>query len=103
MSRTGDGQEGRRDKRRLDPVQGHLVQVRRVHVTVVVPAEAIEGDEQHLGATRAQWCPQGAAAAGSQQEGEGEGERPQQHGWTGGFGETGGGLAQHQVSAAYLI
>lgn len=54
---TGDGGEVRRrrhgqhrrgDVLGLDPVGHQLVQVRRVHVLVVVPPEAVEGDEQQL-------------------------------------------------------
>lgn len=67
VSRTGDGEEGWRDVRRLDPIQGHLVQVGCVHLAVVVPSEAVEGDEQQLGAAGAQRRPKGGAAAGAQQ------------------------------------
>lgn len=51
VGRRGHGQHGRGDVFGLDPVRSQLVQVRRVHVLVVVPPEAVEGDQQQL-ATR---------------------------------------------------
>lgn len=46
VCRAGDGDERRGHVCGFDPVLRHGVQVRRVHVPVVVPPEAIKGDEQ---------------------------------------------------------
>lgn len=48
MRRTGDGEIRRSDILGLDSIFGHLVQVWRVHIAVVVPSETVEGDEQDL-------------------------------------------------------
>lgn len=48
MRGAGDGEERRCDVSRLHSIPGHLVQVRGVHVLVVVPSKTIEGDEQQL-------------------------------------------------------
>ena len=48
VGRGGHGQHRRGDVFGLDSVLHHLIQVRRVHVLVVVPPEAVEGDEQQL-------------------------------------------------------
>lgn len=48
MGRGGHGQHRGGDVFGLDSVLHHLIQVRRVHVLVVVPPEAVEGDEQQL-------------------------------------------------------
>lgn len=48
VCRTGDGEVRRCDIHSFDSILGHLVEVRRVHVAVVIPPEAVEGDQQHL-------------------------------------------------------
>lgn len=48
VGRGGHGQHWRGDIFGLDAVLHQLIQVRRVHVLVVVPPEAVEGDEQQL-------------------------------------------------------
>lgn len=48
VCRTGDGEVRRGDIQGFDAVLGHLVEVRRVHVAVVIPPETIEWDQQHL-------------------------------------------------------
>lgn len=48
MRGVGNGDEGRCDVLCLHPILSHLIQVRGVHILVIVPAETIEGDEQQL-------------------------------------------------------
>lgn len=48
MRRAGDRDVRRCDILGLDAVLGHLVKVRCVHVLVVIPSEAVEGDQQQL-------------------------------------------------------
>lgn len=48
VGRGGHGQHWGGDVFGFDPVHGQLVQVRRVHVLVVVPPEAVERDQQQL-------------------------------------------------------
>lgn len=48
MCRTGDGEVRRCDIQGFDSILGHFVKVWRVHITVVIPSETIEGDEQQL-------------------------------------------------------
>lgn len=59
MCGTGDGEVRWGHISGLDPVFGHCVQIRRVHIAVIVPPEAIEGDEQYFmlafGAVSIQW------------------------------------------------
>lgn len=45
---TGDGEESRGGVLGFDTIPGHLVEVGRVHVAVVIPPETIEGDQQQL-------------------------------------------------------
>jgi len=45
---AGDSDERRRDVLGGPPLTGHLIQVRGVHVSVVVPAETVKRDEQQL-------------------------------------------------------
>lgn len=47
MCRTGDSEVRRCDILGFDAVRGHFVEVRRVDIAVVVPAETVEGDQQH--------------------------------------------------------
>ena len=48
MCGTGDGEVRWGHIYGLDPVFGQCVQIRPVHIAVVVPPEAIEGDEQYF-------------------------------------------------------
>ena len=48
MGRGGHGDRGRGDVLGLHAIPNQLVEVRRVHVLVVVPAEPVEGDHQQL-------------------------------------------------------
>lgn len=48
VCRTGDGEVRGSHVLGLDSILGHLVEVWRVHVAVVVPPETVEGDEQHF-------------------------------------------------------
>lgn len=45
---AGDGEVRRRNVFGLDAIAGHAVQVWRVYVAVVIPAEAVEGHQQDL-------------------------------------------------------
>ena len=48
MGRGGHGDGGRGDVLGLHAIPDQLVEVGRVHVLVVVPAEPVEGDHQQL-------------------------------------------------------
>lgn len=48
VCRAGDGEVGRCDVQGFHSVHGHFVEVRRVHIAVVIPPESVEGDQQHL-------------------------------------------------------
>lgn len=48
VCRAGDGEVRRCDIQGFDSILGHFVEVWCVHITVVIPPEAIEGDEQQL-------------------------------------------------------
>lgn len=48
VCRAGDGEVRRCDIQGFDSILGHFVKVWCVHITVVIPPEAIEGDEEHL-------------------------------------------------------
>ena len=48
VCRAGDGEVGRCDIQGFHSVHGHFVEVRRVHIAVVIPPESVEGDQQHL-------------------------------------------------------
>lgn len=48
VCRAGDGEVRRCDIQGFDSILGHFVKVWRVHITVVIPAEPVEGDEQQL-------------------------------------------------------
>lgn len=74
VCRTGDGEVRRCDVYGFDSVSGHVVQVWRVHVAVVIPAEPIEGDQQHLLPGLADRC---AQSERGQEEAE---TRGRQHG-----------------------
>lgn len=45
---AGDSQVRRCDIQGFDSIHGHFVEVRCVHITVIIPSETIEGDQQHL-------------------------------------------------------
>lgn len=49
VGRTRHGHHRGGDVFGLDPIQGHPVQVRRVHILVVVPPEPVEGHQKQLG------------------------------------------------------
>lgn len=69
VGRGGHGQHRGGDVLGLDAVHNQLIQVGGVHVLVIVPPEAVEGDEQQLLLCR---LPQGSAdcAAGCSEEKE---------------------------------
>ena len=79
MRGAGDGQVRRRDVLSLDAVPGHGVQVGRVHVAVVVPAEAVEGDQQHLLSQRRPVVLRDRGGEGQRGQGEAGQGKGQQH------------------------
>ena len=68
MGWGGHGHKGRREVLGLDALLGQAVHVGGVHVLVVVPAEAVEGDEQQL--VEALRPGDGVAAGPAQQDGQ---------------------------------
>ncbi len=56
MCGAGDSEEWWCDVFCLHPILGHLIQVRSVHVSVIVPSETVEGDEQQLVPGRPRSC-----------------------------------------------
>lgn len=66
MGWGGHCHEGRREVLGLHTLQGQAVHVGGVHILVVVPAEAIEGDQQQLVEALP---PAGGMAAGPAQQG----------------------------------